>query len=167
MSEDNTMTETMTKWGVGPKFTLYSAIYCTVLVGLTYFYDPLFRMDFPPYHTLAAIGIALIAVGIPFYLASLVTVMRAFKAGRLVTGGVYAMCRHPVYAAWVVFFVPGAVFLFNSWLGFTAPVFMYVLLRIMSRTEDEYLERTFGDEYRTYRNRVPAVLPVGWFMKGA
>jgi protein-S-isoprenylcysteine O-methyltransferase Ste14 len=45
-------------------------------------------------------GIIIILLGIPFYLSSLVSVMRAFKAGRLVTSGVYGMCRHPVQHGW-------------------------------------------------------------------
>jgi len=31
---------------------------------------------------------------------------------------------------------------------------------VMIRMEDAELERRFGDEYRRYRERVPAVLPV-------
>ncbi|MGO9146064.1 MAG: methyltransferase family protein [Desulfomonilia bacterium] len=156
------MTNEMTKWGVGPKFSLYSAVYCVFILVLTAQLNPFFRMTFVPYPLLASIGIILILTGIPFYILSLVTVMRAFKAGRLVTGGVYGMCRHPVYAAWVIFFVPGIVFLINSWIGFSAPVVMYLILRTLVKEEDGYLERTFGAEYLAYKGRVPAVLPIGW-----
>ena len=156
------MTNEMTKWGVGPKFTLYSAVYCVFILVLTAQLNPFFKMTFVPYPVLASIGIILILTGVPFYLLSLVTVMRAFKAGRLVTGGVYGMCRHPVYAAWVIFFVPGIVFLINSWISFSAPVVMYLILRTLVKEEDAYLERTFGTEYLAYKEKVPAVLPIGW-----
>ena len=119
-------------------------------------------MTFAPYLVLASIGIILILMGIPFYILSLVTVLRAFKEGRLVTQGVYGMCRHPVYAAWVIFFVPGIVLLMNSWIGFSAPVVMYVILRILVKEEDGYLERIFGAEYLAYKEKIPAVLPIGW-----
>ena len=156
------MANEMTKWGIGPKFTLYSAVYCTFIIVLTARNNPSFRMTFAPYLVLASIGIILILMGIPFYILSLVTVLRAFKEGRLVTQGVYGMCRHPVYAAWVIFFVPGIVLLMNSWIGFSAPVVMYVILRILVKEEDGYLERIFGAEYLAYKEKIPAVLPIGW-----
>jgi protein-S-isoprenylcysteine O-methyltransferase Ste14 len=30
------------------------------------------------------------------------------------------------------------------------------------KEEDQYLEKTFGEEYLAYRKKVPAVLPIGW-----
>ena len=108
------------------------------------------------------IGIVLIFLGIPFYLLALVPVMRAFKTGRLLTSGVYGMCRHPVYAVWLVFFVPGIALLVNSWAVLSAPFVMYFLLRTLVNKEDIYLEETFGQEYVTYKRKVPAILPYGW-----
>jgi protein-S-isoprenylcysteine O-methyltransferase Ste14 len=80
-------------------------------------------------------------------------VMRAFKAGHLLTDGVYGMCRHPIYASWVIFFVPGIVILINTWIGFSVHVIMYFLLRTLVLEEDQYLEKTFGEEYLPYRKK--------------
>jgi len=155
----------MTKWGVGPKFFIYSVIYSFLIIAVTVYFYPLFKMTFIPYGILASIGVILILTGLPFYIISLVSVMRAFKAGHLVTDGVYGMCRHPIYAAWVIFFVPGIVLLINSWIGFSISVVMYFLLQMLVKEEDQYLEKSFGKEYLAYRKKVPAVLPIGWIKK--
>jgi protein-S-isoprenylcysteine O-methyltransferase Ste14 len=155
----------MTKWGVGPKFTLYSVLYCLPALGAAFYFDPLLKITWVPYPILAWIGILLIATGIPFYLFSLIPVMRAFNAGRLITGGVYGMCRHPVYAVWVVFFVPALALLFNSWLLLSAPLVMYFIAKSLVVQEDIYLEGTFGRAYLAYKEKVPAILPYGWLKK--
>ena len=152
----------MTPWGVGPRFSLLSVIYALFVFELTRFYDPMFQMSMANQRGLAAAGIALVAVGTLFVGAGMVTVMRAIRAGRLATTGVFGMCRHPVYAGWVVFVVPGIVLLVNSWIGLTIPPVMYLFLRILVRKEEAYLEKRFGTEYLAYEKRVPAVLPVGW-----
>ena len=79
----------------------------------------------------------------------------------LVTDGIYRCCRHPLYASWVVFIVPGIVFLVNSWIGLTIPIFMYFVLRILVRKEEIYLASVFGSEYSDYKKRVPCILPYG------
>ena len=76
------------------------------------------------------------------------------------------MCRHPVYAAWVVFFVPAVMLFFNTWLGLTAPLFMYVVIRVLVDKEEIYLEEMFGEAYLLYKKRVPLVLPIGWLNRG-
>jgi len=157
------MTDAMTKWGVGPRFTRYFIIYGVLMYALTWYLDPIFTITFVQYRTLAAAGTVLVCLGIPFYLSSIVSVMRAFRAGELVTGGVYGMCRHPVYAAWLVFFVPGIALLLKSWLLLSAPVVMYFVAKGLVREEDAYLEKTFGQAYLAYKDRVPSMLPYGWF----
>ena len=156
------MTNKMTFWGVGPKYTLYSVAYCILMVVLSKYFDPFFKIDFVPNDTLATVGIALILIGIPFYIVSLVTIKRAFAAGELVTEKTFGMCRHPVYSAWIVFFVPAIMLLINTWIGLSAPLVMYLLLRILVKDEEEYLESVFGNEYLAYKKRTPAVLPIGW-----
>jgi protein-S-isoprenylcysteine O-methyltransferase Ste14 len=159
------MTEQMTEWGVGPKFTIYSVIYGALMFALTVYFEPLFQITLVPYKILVWIGIVLIALGIPFYLFSLVPVMRAFKAGKLMTNGVFGMCRHPVYAAWMLFFVPALALFINSWALLSVPFVMYIIARNLVTNEDIYLEKTFGQEYLTYKRNVPAFLPYGWIKR--
>lgn len=155
----------MTEWGVGPKFTIYSVIYGVLMFGLTLYFDPLFKITFIPYSVLVRAGIVLLIMGIPFYIFSLVPVMRAFKEGRLITNGVYGMCRHPVYAAWVVFFVPALSLFLNSWALLSAPFVMYFIAGALVVQEDIYLKETFGQEYLAYQQKVPAILPYGWLKR--
>jgi protein-S-isoprenylcysteine O-methyltransferase Ste14 len=162
------MTNHMTEWGVGPKFTLYSVTYCVIMFVLTIYIDPFFKITKTlsvSYQVLVLTGIILIVLGVPFYLFSMIPVMRAFKERRLITSGVYGMCRHPVYAAWLLFFVPSLALFINSWAFLSAPFVMYVIARTLVSKEDVYLEETFGQAYLTYKKRVPAILPYGWLKR--
>jgi len=103
----------------------------------------------------------LLAAGIPFWLTSVATVMRAYKTRRLCTSGPFALCRHPVYASWVVFILPGISLLLDSWLFLLSPLVLYAAVVKSAPEEERYLEDLFGDEYRVYQERVPMVLPLG------
>jgi protein-S-isoprenylcysteine O-methyltransferase Ste14 len=115
----------------------------------------------------AAIG--LLVVGVWLYRASGVNFgkeqlygLSELKAGgaeqRLVTSGIRARVRHPVYLAHLCEMLAWSV---GTGLavcyGLTA--FAVVTGAVMIRKEDEELERRFGEEYRVYKARVPAVLP--------
>lgn len=156
------MTKKMTFWGIGPKYTILSLLYCSLTVGLSMYFNPFFKIPYIPDHILAMIGTFLILIGIPFYIISIVTIKRAFQAGRLLTDGPFGMCRHPVYSAWIVFFVPGIMLLINTWIGLSAPLAMYVFILLLVKEEEIYLERVFGDDYLAYKERIPLALPIGW-----
>ena len=77
---------------------------------------------------------------------------------RLVTTGIRARVRHPVYLghlcemlAWTV-----GTGLVVCWL---LTAFAMVTGAVMIRMEDAELEKRFGEEYAAYRERVPAVWP--------
>ena len=97
------MEQKMTRWGVGPTFAVLSTIYGLITLTLSVRFQPFFEMGFVPYSLLATIGILLILVGIPFKIAAIIAATRAFDADKLEIKGVFGMCRHPIYAAWVVF----------------------------------------------------------------
>jgi protein-S-isoprenylcysteine O-methyltransferase Ste14 len=155
----------MTVWGIGPRFTVLSVGYGAVCLAVSFLFPGIFLIDFIPVWVLVLLGVLLIAAGVPFFVVSARTVHRAYHAGKLLTGGLYGLCRHPLYASWVVFLVPGIVLITRTWLGLSVPVFMYVLLRILVRKEEAYLESRFGEEYRAYRARVPAILPLPFFSR--
>jgi protein-S-isoprenylcysteine O-methyltransferase Ste14 len=92
--------------------------------------------------------------------------MRAYDADELVTDGVYRYCRHPLYASWVVFIGPGIALLLESWLALTTAIFMYLLLRILVKKEEAYLETIFGSRHREYKKKVRCIMPYGVIKPG-
>jgi protein-S-isoprenylcysteine O-methyltransferase Ste14 len=80
------------------------------------------------------------------------------KAGKLLTGGVYGIVRHPRYVS--VFFGLIAVALFTNYLA--AYVVLGVLTPvtyIMTLLEERELRDRFGQEYVDYSRRVPRFIP--------
>ena len=77
---------------------------------------------------------------------------------RLVTSGVRRYLRHPIYAAHFCELLGWA--LGTGLLAIYAmAAFALVTGAVMLRAEDRELEERFGDAYRRYRERVPALLP--------
>lgn len=158
------MTKKMSRFGVGPVFVVLSLGYFAATFMLTRLYPSTFLIQAIPYQVLVALAVILMAFGIPFFILSLITVMRAYKADKLVTTGVFGCCRHPVYGSWVAFNAPGLVLLAKSWLCLTTPVFMYFVARLLVCREETYLEGVFGEAYRAYKKQVPCLLPFGMML---
>ncbi|MCE5199033.1 MAG: isoprenylcysteine carboxylmethyltransferase family protein [Armatimonadota bacterium] len=82
----------------------------------------------------------------------------AAAINHVVTTGVYAMVRHPIYSAdillaWgVFFFLPTLSILCSAaWLT--------VVMVAWMNLEEHALEEKFGDEYTCYKNRTPMFIP--------
>lgn len=153
----------MTRWGVGPRFSLLS----TPVVGaaaLLHVYrgDDLSMGRHLAYAAVGAIGAVLLCIGILFYVIALIAINRALRADALATEGVYRACRHPLYAAWVVFILPGSALLLNSWLALCCALVLFGIMRILIRDEEVFLESKFGAAYLVYKRATPAILPLGW-----
>ena len=116
-----------------------------------------------------AVGVGLLVVGIWLYRVSGVNFgkeqlygLSELKDGgaeqRLVTTGIRARVRHPVYLAHLCEMLAWSV---GTGLavcyGLTA--FAMVTGAVMIRAEDAELELRFGEEYRAYREWVPAIFP--------
>lgn len=153
----------MSRWGIGPIFTFMSIAYSIIIFSLDRLFYPLFQIEIIPSLALIIPGTLLIVVGIPFFIISVVKISRAYNTNTLVTNGIFRCCRHPLYASWTVFIVPGIILLFKSWIGLTIPIFMYFLLLILVKKEEDYLIRIFGSDYLEYKRRVPCILPYGCF----
>lgn len=104
-------------------------------------------------------GIVLLAVGLPFWFVSAITLKKTFADKKLGTSGVFALCRNPIYAAWVLFLAPGALLFFRNPLLLLIPVVMYAVLRVFLLQEEAWLEEKFGEEYLGYTRRVNRIFP--------
>ena len=151
----------MSRWGIGPLWILLSLAYGALVLAFSQWAHLEFPLSILPTRLRLAAGALGLLGGILFLAASGRAVMKAYSADSLLTRGLYGWCRHPLYSAWVVFIVPGAVLLAGHGLGLTLPLFMYVLLRILARREETDLENRFGPAYREYRRTTPFLLPVG------
>jgi protein-S-isoprenylcysteine O-methyltransferase Ste14 len=78
---------------------------------------------------------------------------------RLVTDGIYARLRHPMYAAFWLWALSQALLLPNWIAGFSGLVgFGTLFFARVGREERMMLER-FGEEYRAYMGRTKRVVP--------
>ena len=81
------------------------------------------------------------------------------KANQLVTDGVYALVRNPIYAAFL-FICTGALLLCRNWYVLMLPPFFWLYLTVfMKLTEEQWLAERFGDEYTAYTKRVNRFIP--------
>ena len=152
----------MTRWGVGPKFTIISLIYAAIVFAIQNIVFSEYRFVIHSTFINVIPGILLIAIGLIIFIIPAFTIDKYFYEGTLCKKGVYAYLRHPIYASWISFIVPGIVILIGSTLGITIPLFMYIIFRVMIRGEENYLIDTFGDEYIEYKSKVWAVFPKLW-----
>ena len=148
----------MTRWGIGPRFTIISLTYAIIIFVLEYISFLDVPIPIPRILSLVS-GMILIVIGLPVFLIPAFTIDKYLRKGQLATKGIYGYFRHPIYASWTIFIVPGIVLIKGSLLGLTIPVFMYLVFKIMISEEEEYLEKKFGTEYIEYKKKVNAVFP--------
>jgi len=156
---------TMTRWGVGPWFLAWSLVASIPLLCFRVWGPAWTRLDLVPGVWRTVVGALLVSAGLLLWVPALVQLHTGFTDGRLVTGGAYGICRHPIYAAWAVLIVPGVGVLANTWLSIVLGAAMAAMLRALVRDEEQWLARRFGPSHSAYCALVPAVLPIGWLRR--
>ena len=156
------MEQRLSRWGIGPKTLVPSVLYTLAAWAGTRAWPEVFRMRSSS-DLIPAAGYILTALGVLFWLLGIATVMKAYGEDRLVTSGIFAVVRHPVYAGWITLIFPGLALVSRSWLMLLTPVVGYLIFKRLVHIEDEYLERRFGQPYRDYRARVNEVIPIPRF----
>jgi len=101
---------------------------------------------------------AFIGAGFWLLAVSWKVLYEAQRTHRLATSGPYARIRHPQYAGFVLIMTGFLV----QWPTLVTlamyPVLVFMYARLAKREESDMLAQ-FGDEYRRYRNAVPAFIP--------
>lgn len=85
--------------------------------------------------------------------------VRVREDHELVTGGVYARVRHPMYSAHLLLALSQALLLHNwvAGFGFLAVMVPFFMLRIP--LEERLMSDRFGEEYGDYMRRTGRILP--------
>ena len=157
------MEKRMSRWGVGPRISVVAVAYALVAGAATYAWPDVCLLQFLPRAVFVGIAVVLLAIGIPMLLVAGATVMRAYNRDELVTSGIFAVVRHPIYSAWIVWIVPGLVLLTQSWPLLLTPCVAFLRFKAVIRREDEYLHQRFGPAYDAYRSRVNELFPFPHF----
>jgi protein-S-isoprenylcysteine O-methyltransferase Ste14 len=101
-------------------------------------------------------GVAIFVPAFLLFLLARIELGRAFsikaKASTLVTTGLYARIRNPIYVFGGLMSVGMIIFAHRPWwLVIWVPLIPLQLLRV--RKEEQVLEAKFGDVYRDYKRR--------------
>ena len=110
-------------------------------------------------------GIALILLGIVMWaLANFHSRLdQNIVSNTLVTTGVYAWVRNPIYSAFMLACTGVLLLVCNLWLLILPPLYWLLMTLLVSATEEKWLRDLYGQQYVDYCARVNRCLP--WFPK--
>ena len=144
--------------GVGPKIAMIVMPYLAVTIVLNKLFPAIFTFGHAVQKPMMIAGIIILAIALGLYIATLRLMVPGIRNNRLITTGTYRLCRNPLYAALLLFLIPGIGLLLNSWIILTTSIVGYLVFRKFIHEEEELLERLFGDEFRTYEAGTPAII---------
>lgn len=148
------MSNKMKITGVAPLIATPTFIYLVITITFSYTSDKKFAILSNDKIALIVLGMILISIGILMVINCAKKLLSSFNKGKLMTDGLYRIFNDPMYAAYMIFIIPGIAFVFNSWLALTTVILNFVLYSIFIRREHKYLKDKFGDEYISYRKNV-------------
>ena len=107
------------------------------------------------------IGILCFIIGITLWLKAVIIdrLDAHIIKNELVTTGVYAYVRNPVYSAFM-FVCTGVLLIYGNLVLLVLPIICWGFMTVlMKSTEEKWLENLYGKEYVQYRQRVNRCIP--------
>jgi len=150
----------MTLAGIGPKLIILCMPYIILSIIVMNKFPGFSNIQYLNNHLFRNVGIALLLVGIAFWISSVIIFLRNFKSGKLITRGTFGLCRNPIYASMIIFIIPSLALIFHSSLVLSIDIVFYLGFKFSIHGENILLERTFGAEYVKYKKSVNEILPV-------
>lgn len=150
-------------WGVGPAY----AGVCGLLTAAGIIVRNLGWLDsgdMPAWDVpMTVMGLLLVLLAAYLYVQAHLR-MKLFdhvRQNHLVTTGVYAWVRNPVYSAAMLLCTGLLLMAHNAWLLLLPPLFWVLLTAMLIPTEEKWLRALYGQEYDSYCARVNRCIP--WF----
>ena len=140
--------------GSAPLIAVPTLVYLIITAIISSVTKPLFTITEKHYGILIVLGIVLMLMGVLMVISCGRKLLKSFNKGLLMADGLYKIFRNPMYAAYMLFVIPGLGLFFNSWLVLTTVLLNYILFSIFIKREHKYLEEKFGSEYQSYLKKV-------------
>lgn len=155
--------------GVVKTYVVLSVVGAALMVGLYLVRDLLVANDFGTSWWLHGLGVVLLAGATVLFgmrkkhldnkrLSGLQELDPTREDSRLLTEGIYGVIRHPRYVE-VSLAVLAYALMANYLGGYLIWLSTVVCLVLIVPLEERELEERFGEEYRRYREEVPAFIP--------
>jgi protein-S-isoprenylcysteine O-methyltransferase Ste14 len=138
----------------------FAFFYFYLIFAAAFNWPTVSTQEFFPSETVAWVGVLFCLVGLLLMLWSLISFRQSFRIGidtdrpdSLITSGVFAFSRNPIYGAFAIILI-GQFLIFSNlisliYIGAATWLFHRQVLR-----EEEYLRRHHGQAYAEYCNRV-------------
>lgn len=85
---------------------------------------------------------------------------RLVEGHKLVTSGVYQIVRHPIYTAMLGMLIATGI-TFSTWIATFAGIVVFIIgTKIRTTSEEKLLSDAFGEEFVSWKNRVPGLVPI-------
>src|SRR5262245_19936500 len=132
-------------------YTVFAAAFSLPIVSTQEFFD---------LEVVSWVGAMLSFAGLVFFVLSLVSFGKSFRVGididqpdKLVTTGVFAYSRNPIYLAFGLILI-GQFLVFPNWIPLVYVAAGSWLIHRQVLREEEFLKKHYGKEYEAYRNTV-------------
>lgn len=139
--------------GSGRKIGLFTLPFLVAGLALNFLRPEFFSVGGPK-PALAMVSIAMLIPGIAIWIWSVALILIKVPSKELITGGPFAVVKHPLYTGVALLVIPWAGFLFNSWLGAAIGMVVYVGSKIYSPQEEKVLGKIFGKAWEEYEGKV-------------
>jgi protein-S-isoprenylcysteine O-methyltransferase Ste14 len=132
-------------------YTVFAAVFDLPIISAQRFFQS---------EVISWVGVFLCFAGLTLLLLSLVSFGKSFRVGidvdrpdKLVTTGVFALSRNPIYVAFG-FVLLGQFLVFPNWVLLVYLAAGIWLFHRQVLREEEFLRKQYGQEYAEYCNRV-------------
>lgn len=146
--------------GIGPRMAAWGAPALALGILATVVWREQCRIILLPRAVSVSLGAVMLAAGLVLYASTARLLMGEVRKGVLVTGGPFAWCQNPLYAAFILLLIPAAALLADSWPILLVSPVLYAAFKLHIAQEYRELEAAFGEPYRAYRARTGELLPL-------
>lgn len=116
--------------------------------------------------SLRYIGLLISAFGDIIFLISVITMKNSWRVGiskndktKLITNGIYKISRNPAFLGFDLMYI-GVILLYSNPFTIILSIFAITMLHLQILEEEKYLEKSFKDEYISYKNKTNRYLGI-------
>lgn len=152
--------EKLSLYGIGPFFawpSLLLTVISSVIFGFIIDFGKVERLRIP----FIILGVVFIAIAAFMYFNAVfkVKIMDCIRNDKLLTEGIYAYVRNPIYSA-VLFLCTGIVLIAGNYCLLIIPVLIWLYLTVLVKsTEEIWMTDFYGEEYLEYCSHTNRCIP--------